>query len=71
MGSCLHTWALTLVRGALGRSSTLPIFTYFSTVSLPHAILTHLFIIFASDYHYILLFIFILASKHHILLDSA
>ena len=42
-GSCLHTWALTCVRETLGRSPFLPIFTYFSFVSLPCAILTHFF----------------------------
>ena len=37
---CLCTWALTCVREMLGRSLTLLIFTYFSTISLPYAILT-------------------------------
>ena len=53
-GSCLRTWALTCVRETLGRSPFLPIFTYFSFVSLPCAILTHFFVIFAfciSLYH--------------------
>ena len=65
-GSCLCAWALAHVHETLGRSSTLSIFIYFSSVSLLHAILTHLFVIFASEYHCILLFIFILALKHHI-----
>ena len=52
--SCLCTWALTRVCETSSKSSTLPIFTYFSSVSLPCAILTHLFVIFASAYHYIL-----------------
>ena len=65
--SCLYTWALTHICEMLGRSPILPIFTYFSTVSLPHPILTHLFVIFAPDYHYILfLFFFIITSKNHI-----
>ena len=53
-GSCLCSWALTRVHETSSRSSTLPIFTYFSSVSLPCAILTHLFVIFAFAYHYIL-----------------
>ena len=65
-GSCQRAWVLTLICETPGRSSTLPIFIYFSFVSLLREILTHLFVIFASEYHYILLFIFILASKHHI-----
>ena len=44
-GSCLHTWVLTCVRETLGKSPPLPIFTYFSFVSLPCAILTHFFVI--------------------------
>jgi len=54
MGSCLRTWALTSVHEMSGRSSTLPIFTYFSSDSLLHAILTHLFEIFTFEYRYIL-----------------
>ena len=65
-GSCLRTWALTCIHETLGRSSTLLIFTHFSIVSLPHAILIHLLDIFTSEYDYILLFIFILVLKHHI-----
>ena len=64
-GSCLHTRALTCVREMLGRSPTLPIFISFSSVSLLYAILTHLLVIFTPEYHCNLLFIFILASKHH------
>ena len=51
----------------LGKSPTLPIFTPFSTISPPYAILTPFFIIFASENHCIILFIFILESKHYIL----
>ena len=54
------------VRETPSRSLTLPIFTYFSSISLPCAILTHLFVMFAPKYPYILLFTFILALKHHI-----
>ena len=64
--SYLRMWALTYVREMLGRSLTLPIFTYFSSVSLACAILTHIFVMFAPEYPYILLFTFILALKHHI-----
>ena len=56
VGSYLRTRALTCVRETLGRNPTLPIFTYFSS--------THLLVIFSPEYHCIL-FIFILASKHH------
>ena len=66
VGSCLRAWASTRVRETLGKSPTLPIFTPFSTVSLPCAILTHLFVILTFEYHYIILFIFTLASTHHI-----
>ena len=60
MGSCLCAWALTRVCEMLGKSPTLPIFTPFSTISPPYAILTPFFIIFASENHCIILFIFIL-----------
>ena len=69
-GSCIRTWALTCVRETLGRGLTLPISTYFSTVSLLYATLTPLSIIFASNHHYILIFIFILTSKTSFLLES-
>ena len=62
-GSYLHTWALTRIHGTPSRDPTVPIFTSFSIVSLLYAILTPLFVIFASEHHHILLFIFILASK--------
>ena len=62
-GSCLRTWALTHVCETPGRGLILPPFTSFSTMSLLHVILTHLFVIFAPKQHCILLFIFILASK--------
>ena len=65
-GSCLCTWALTRICDMFGKSSTLPIFVYFSSVSLPCAILTHLFVIFFICISLHPLFIFILASKHHI-----
>ena len=42
-GYCLCMWALTHVREMPDRSSTLPILTYFSSISLPRAILTHFF----------------------------
>ena len=45
--SYLRMWALTYVREMLGRSLTLPIFTYFSSVSLSYVILTPLLVIFA------------------------
>ena len=61
-----RAWALTHVRETPGRSPTLSIFTPFSTVSPLYAILTPFFIILASENHYIILFIFILALKHHI-----
>ena len=64
--SCLHAWALTHIRETPGRSPTLPIFTQFSTVSPPFAILTPFFAILASKNHYIILFIFIPALKHNI-----
>ena len=64
-GSHRCTRALTCIREMPSRSPTLPIFTYFSSVSLRYAILTNLFVIFAPEYHCILLFIFILASKYH------
>ena len=70
-GSCLRAWALTCVHEMPGRSPTLPIFTHFSIVSFPYAILTHLFVNFASKYHCIILFIFTLASKHYIPLNFA
>ena len=63
--SCLRTRALTCAREMPGRSPTLPIFISFSSVSLLYAILTHLLVIFTPEYHCNLLFIFILASKHH------
>ena len=44
-GSCLRVWALTYVCEMPGRSLALPIFTYFSPVSLPYAIL-HIFLLF-------------------------
>ena len=64
-GSYLHTRALTCIHETPSRSLTLPIFTYFSSIPLLYAILTHLLVIFAPEYHYILLFIFIPASKRH------
>ena len=64
-GSCLRAWALTRVHEMPGRSPILPIFTPFSIVSLPYANLTHLFVIFASKCHCIILFIFTLTSKRH------
>ena len=66
MGSCLRAWALTHICEMLDKSLALPIFTPLSTVSLPYAILTHILDIFASDYHCMILCIFILAPKHHI-----
>ena len=64
--SCLLTWALTRVHEMLGRSPTLPIFTLFSIVSPPYAILTpFFFVILAFEKHRIILFIFILSLKHH------
>ena len=65
-GSCLRAWVLTHVREPLGRSPTLPIFTPLSTIWTPYTILTPFFVILASAHHCIILFIFILASKHHI-----
>ena len=56
MGFCLRTWVSTCVRETPGRSPTLLIFTPFSTISLPYAFPTHLFVIFAPEYHYIILF---------------
>ena len=58
--SCLRVWALTRVREMPCRSLTLPIFTPFSTISHPYAILTPLFVNLAFEIHYIILFIFIL-----------
>ena len=55
-GSCLHAWALTRLCETSRRSLTLPIFTSFSYVSLQFAILTHIFVIFAPEYHCILFF---------------
>ena len=69
--SCLRTWALTRVREAPGKGPTLPIFTYFSTISVLYAILIPLFVIFVSKHHYILLFIFILASKTSFFINFA
>ena len=69
--SYLGTWALTRVREAPGKGPTLPIFTYFSTISLLYAILIPLFVIFVSKHHYILLFIFILASKTSFFINFA
>ena len=69
----VHAWVLTYVCEMLGRSLALPIFTHFSPVLLPHATLTHIFVIFAFEYHYIILFIFSHASQYHflrILLES-
>ena len=66
VGFCLRVLPLTRVRETPGRSLALPIFTPFSPISLPYAILTHLFVIFVSKYHCIILFIFTCASKHHI-----
>ena len=61
--SYLRIWALTRIHEASSKGPTLPIFTYFSTISLLYAILIPLFVIFVSKHHYILLFIFILALK--------
>ena len=55
-GSCLHAWALTRLCETSRKSLTLPIFTSFSYVSLQFAILTHIFVIFAPEYHCILFF---------------
>ena len=66
--SCLRTWAFTRVRKMLGKGLTQPIFTSFPTVSLLYAIITPLFVNFASKHHCIFLFIFILASKTSLLL---
>ena len=55
-GSCLCMWVLTCVRETFGKSPTLPIFTFFSSVLLLYTILTHLFVIFAPEYHCILFF---------------
>lgn len=63
--SCLCTRALTCIPEMPSKSLTLPIFIYFSSVSLRYVILTNLFVIFALEYHCILLFIFILESKYH------
>ena len=60
-GSWLHTWALTYIHEMPGRSLALPIFTYFSTVSLPHAILTLLL----SFLHSIIIISFFLSSFLH------
>ena len=48
-GSCLRMRALTYVREIPSRSPTVPIFTYFSSISLPYATLTHLLVIFAPE----------------------
>jgi len=69
--SYLRTWALTRVREAPGKGPTLPIFTSFSTISLLYAILIPLFVIFVSKNHYILLYIFILASKTSFFINFA
>ena len=66
-----RTWALTRICETLGKRPTLPIFTFFSPVSLLFAILTHLFFIFAPEYHYIHLLIFILASKTSFFINSS
>ena len=66
-GSCLRVWALTYVREMPGRSLALPIFTYFSPVSLPYAMLTHIFVIYVFEYHYIILFTFTYALQYHFL----
>ena len=65
--SCPRAWALACVHEMLGRSLALPIFTPFSPVSLPYEILTHIFVIFSSEHHYIILFTFTCASQYHIL----
>ena len=62
--SCLRVWALTRVREMPCRSLTLPIFTYFSTILHPYAILTPLFVILAFEIHYIILLSS--SSKHYI-----
>ena len=41
--SCSRMWALICVRETPGRSLALPLFTYFSPVSLPYAMLTPFF----------------------------
>ena len=48
-GSCLRVWTLTCVHKTPCKSSTLPIFTSFSTISPPYAILTPFFVILASE----------------------
>ena len=65
--SCPRMWALTCVRETPGRSLALLIFTPFSPVSLPYEILTHIFVIFSSEHHYIILFTFTRASQYCIL----
>ena len=67
-GSCLYVWALTHVCEMLERSPTLPIFTHFSTVSPPYAILKPFFflIILVFKCHCIILFISTHASRHYI-----
>ena len=68
--SYLRIWALTRIHEASSKGPTLPIFTYFSTISLLYAILIPLFVIFVSKHHYILLFIFILALKMLFFINS-
>ena len=63
--SCLHAWALARVRDVRQKPCSAHFYS-FLTVSLLYAILTHILVIFASNYHCIILFIFILALKHHI-----
>ena len=67
MWSYPRAWALTCVCEMPGKSLTLPIFTPFSPVSLPYEILTHIFVIFSSEHHYIILFTFTSASQYRIL----
>ena len=64
-GYCLCMWALTHVREMPDRSSTLPILTYFSSISLPRAILTHFFFFFFSFLHPTITISFFLSSFLH------
>ena len=67
VGSCPLTWALTCVHEMPSKSIAIQNFTPFSPVSLLYEILTHIFVIFVSNYHCIILFTFIHASQYHFL----
>ena len=69
-GSCLCMWALTSVHEVLSRGLTLPIFTFLSTVSLLYAILTPLFVIFASEHLASSFSSLFLHRKHHFCLNQ-